>query len=74
LTPHNPVNLTVQGHGCIMMTEKMMKKTLLSSLGYGLMVGVWFGVKYHSIMVWFVASVLCTSIYASVMVFSAADA
>jgi hypothetical protein len=57
-----------------MMTEKMMKKTLLSSLGYGLMVGVWFGVKYHSIMVWFVASVLCTSIYASVMVFSAADA
>ena len=57
-----------------MMGQKMMKKTLMSSLGYGLMIGLWFGVKYHSVLVWVIASILCTSIYAGVMVFGTADA
>ena len=51
-----------------MMTPQAFEKTLMSSLGYGVMAGLWFGMHYHSLLAALVGSLLCASIYAGFMV------
>jgi hypothetical protein len=50
-----------------MMSNQAFEKTLLSSLGYGVMAGFWFGIKYHSLLTGLLASLLCAGLYAGMM-------
>jgi hypothetical protein len=51
----------------MMMSNQAFEKTLLSSLGYGVMAGFWFGIKYHSLLTGLLASLLCAGLYAGMM-------
>jgi hypothetical protein len=49
------------------MTQPQFEKILLSSLGYGAMTGISFGLKYHSLQVGLMASLICGLIYGGIM-------
>jgi hypothetical protein len=49
------------------MTQQVLEKTILSTLGYGVMMGISFGMKYHSFAVGLLASLVCCAIYGGVM-------
>jgi hypothetical protein len=49
------------------MTHPEFEKILLSSLGYGVATGISFGIKYHSLQVALLASLICGLIYGGIM-------
>ena len=48
-----------------MSQPQTMEKTLMASLGYAILAGFWFGIKYQSFIAGLIASVLCGGLYIS---------
>jgi hypothetical protein len=50
-----------------MMTPPQFDKILYSSVGYGLLTGIGFGMKYHSLQVGLLASLICGLMHGGVL-------